>query len=65
MHTPKDSSTSGKAAEPASAGWIIDADGREVPITEEMIQQACQELDRHGISSTPQPAANAARSPAP
>ena len=26
-------------------GSIIDAQGREVPITEDMIQRACQELD--------------------
>nr|WP_177326835.1 PA1571 family protein [Pseudomonas sp. ML96] len=27
-------------------GSIIDAQGREVPITEQMIQQACQALDK-------------------
>lgn len=27
-------------------GAIIDADGREIPITEQMVQQACLELDR-------------------
>ena len=27
-------------------GSIIDAQGREVPITEDMIQRACQELDK-------------------
>ncbi|MHA6193913.1 PA1571 family protein [Pseudomonas wadenswilerensis] len=27
-------------------GSIIDAQGREVPITEEMIQHACQELEK-------------------
>lgn len=27
-------------------GFIIDAQGREVPITEEMIQRACQDLER-------------------
>ena len=27
-------------------GSIIDAHGREVPITEDMIQRACQELDK-------------------
>lgn len=27
-------------------GSIIDADGREIPITEQMIQQACRELEQ-------------------
>ena len=27
-------------------GFIIDAQGREVPITEEMIQRACQALEQ-------------------
>jgi hypothetical protein len=27
-------------------GAIIDAEGREIPITEQMIQQACRELDQ-------------------
>ncbi|UVE16307.1 hypothetical protein NVV93_11830 [Pseudomonas sp. LS44] len=27
-------------------GSIIDAQGREIPITEQMIQRACQELDK-------------------
>ena len=27
-------------------GAIIDADGREIPITEQMVQQACRELDK-------------------
>ncbi len=27
-------------------GSIIDAQGREIPITEQMIQQACRELDK-------------------
>ena len=27
-------------------GAIIDAEGREIPITEQMIQQACRELDK-------------------
>lgn len=28
-------------------GSIIDAEGREIPITEQMIQQACRELDKN------------------
>lgn len=27
-------------------GSVIDAEGREIPITEQMIQQACRELER-------------------
>jgi len=27
-------------------GAIIDAEGREIPITERMIQQACRQLER-------------------
>jgi hypothetical protein len=27
-------------------GAIIDAEGREIPITEQMVQQACRELDK-------------------
>ncbi|MDG9924117.1 MULTISPECIES: PA1571 family protein [unclassified Pseudomonas] len=27
-------------------GAIIDAEGREIPITEQMIQQACRALDK-------------------
>ena len=29
---------------------IIDAEGNEIPITESMIQQACQELDQPGVN---------------
>lgn len=32
-------------------GAVIDPNGREIPITESMIQQACTELDK-GLSST-------------
>ena len=28
-------------------GAIIDAQGREIPITENMIQHACRELEKH------------------
>lgn len=30
---------------PEVAAWYIDAQGREIPITENMILRACQELD--------------------
>ncbi|WP_213875928.1 PA1571 family protein [Pseudomonas sp. dw_358] len=32
--------------EPVLGGSFIDAQGREVPITEEMIQSACLELEK-------------------
>ena len=32
--------------QPQGCGSIIDAQGREVPITEQMIQKACQELEQ-------------------
>ncbi|HEK1692278.1 MULTISPECIES: PA1571 family protein [Pseudomonas] len=31
--------------QPKVCGSIIDAQGREVPITEQMIQQACKDLE--------------------
>ncbi len=33
------------AQEPVG-GWIIDSQGREVPITEDMVQDACRELEK-------------------
>lgn len=35
------------------AGYMIDEQGREVAITEQMIQQACAELDQHWIPASP------------
>jgi len=32
-------------------GSIIDAQGREIPITEDMIQRACRELEKSVASS--------------
>lgn len=32
------------------AGAIIDAEGREIAITEQMIQRACRELERQGAT---------------
>ena len=32
-------------------GALIDPDGREIPITESMIQQACSELDKDATAS--------------
>jgi len=31
-------------------GAIIDAQGREIPITEQMIQRACSELQKHWVA---------------
>ncbi|BBH47257.1 PA1571 family protein [Pseudomonas sp. KU43P] len=39
--TPKTHGT----PQPKACGSIIDAQGREVPITEQMIQQACKKLE--------------------
>ncbi|WP_162935004.1 PA1571 family protein [Pseudomonas cavernae] len=32
-------------------GAVIDAEGREIPITEKMIQKACRELDKAWVSA--------------
>ncbi|MBB6341761.1 hypothetical protein HNP49_001929 [Pseudomonas fluvialis] len=39
------------AANQALGGSIIDAQGREVPITEAMVQLACRELDNCSLAS--------------
>lgn len=36
-------------AQPQVCGSIIDAEGREVPITEQMIQQACKTLEESRV----------------
>jgi len=36
-------------AQPRVCGSIIDAEGREVPITEQMIQQACKNLEESRV----------------
>lgn len=35
------------------AGFIIDEQGREIAITEQMIQRACTELDQHWKPASP------------
>ena len=40
-----DTSNTAQRQQPLPVGAIIDADGREQPITEHMIQQACQALE--------------------
>jgi hypothetical protein len=37
----------------AVGGSIIDAQGREVPITEDMVQQACRELEKRLVKAVP------------
>jgi hypothetical protein len=52
MNSPKQSSEhpndQAEAQQPVG-GAIIDAEGHEVPITEGMIQQACEELDKEFV----------------
>ncbi|WP_416423226.1 hypothetical protein RAM80_25750 [Pseudomonas sp. App30] len=36
-----------------AGGSIIDAKGREIPITEDMIQDACQELEKRLVKPAP------------
>ncbi|HDS1820182.1 TPA: hypothetical protein QEM96_004890 [Pseudomonas putida] len=43
--TPKPPNT----PQPQVCGSIIDAQGREVPITEQMIQKACKELEESRV----------------
>ena len=35
-------------------GAILDKDGREIPITEEMVQAACQECDKNWVAPNKQ-----------
>ncbi|WP_022963175.1 PA1571 family protein [Halopseudomonas pelagia] len=34
-----------------TGGWLIDAHGREIAITDDMIHQACAELDQQGFAA--------------
>ncbi|MEA3233695.1 hypothetical protein OP492_03375 [Pseudomonas mosselii] len=38
--------------QPQVCGSIIDAQGREVPITEQMIQKACKDLEESRLKKT-------------
>lgn len=38
-----------KASQPQVCGSIIDAQGREIPITEQMIQKACKDLEQSRV----------------
>ncbi|WP_177431578.1 MULTISPECIES: PA1571 family protein [Pseudomonas] len=43
--------TQQRSAQPVPVhGSIIDAQGREIPITEQMIQQACSELEKSRVA---------------
>ncbi|WP_339527098.1 PA1571 family protein [Pseudomonas sp. EA_35y_Pfl2_R111] len=44
MHSQQQNSQ--KATTMPIGGFVIDAQGREIPITEEMIQQACNTLEK-------------------
>jgi hypothetical protein len=44
MHSQQQNSQ--KATTMPIGGFVIDAKGREIPITEEMIQQACNALEK-------------------
>lgn len=44
MHSQQQNSQ--KAPTMPIGGFVIDAQGREIPITEEMIQQACTALEK-------------------
>ncbi|PKM05057.1 MAG: hypothetical protein CVV16_02615 [Gammaproteobacteria bacterium HGW-Gammaproteobacteria-6] len=36
-----------------TGGWLIDEQGREIAITEQMIQDACEALERGNLSLQP------------
>ena len=44
MHSPQQNPQ--KATQMPIGGFVIDAQGREIAITEEMIQQACNALEK-------------------
>jgi len=52
MHTHQNTPNTPQSHEQLHAcGSIIDQQGREVPITESMIQQACKELEKERSES--------------
>ena len=38
-----------KPSQPQVCGSVIDAEGREIPITEQMIQKACKDLEQSRV----------------
>ncbi|SDG82880.1 hypothetical protein SAMN05216588_101100 [Pseudomonas flavescens] len=50
MSSPDEQHANRASAEPENThGAVIDLRGREIPITESMIQQACSELDKQWV----------------
>ncbi len=41
-------------SQPQVCGSIIDGQGREIPITEEMIQEACKDLENNRVDLSKQ-----------
>ncbi|SFM16864.1 PA1571 family protein [Halopseudomonas yangmingensis] len=41
------------ASSPAAAGWLLDSEGREREITEQMILQACEQLEQLCLRAQP------------
>ena len=52
MQTPRQSPS--KQSQMPVGGFVIDAQGREIPITEAMIQQACNSLEK-ALQQAPTP----------
>ena len=50
MYSSRDVAT--EAAAQQAVGYIIDEQGREIPITEDMIQQACDVLHQRWTPAT-------------
>nr|WP_314482979.1 PA1571 family protein [uncultured Pseudomonas sp.] len=49
LHQDREHQTPRHAPSPQAGGALIDAQGREVPITEQMIQQACEALEQSRV----------------
>ncbi|AQW68007.1 UNVERIFIED_ORG: hypothetical protein J2W65_002723 [Pseudomonas parafulva] len=49
LHHDREHHTPRHAPSPQASGALIDAQGREVPITEQMIQQACKALEESRV----------------
>ncbi|GAB3473444.1 PA1571 family protein [Azotobacter salinestris] len=59
-HSPQHHSARLRSHQP-SGGAVIDAQGREIPITEGMIQKACRLLDKTWVAAPRQPPADERR----
>lgn len=49
MSSPEEQHATDSAQLETNHGAVIDPRGREIPITESMIQQACSELDKQWV----------------